>query len=145
MKQQYPVFFNELLASDTALFHCRTKLLHAVGSTFVILIVLAEPRLIVAGAWASAAGLCMFRLCIGVAHGFIEFGVAIATASVVTRLTTGSFRPAVIALVIGYGFAWASHKFVEDNRPATFTYPIFSLFGDFQMLGEVLAGKHSVW
>ena len=35
-------------------------------------------------------------------------------------------------------------RFVELNRPATFTYPIFSLWGDFRMLSEVLCGDHDI-
>jgi hypothetical protein len=122
----------------------KTKLLHAVGSSLSILGFLAEPRLIVAGAWAVVVGLVLFQLCIGLATGFVEFGATVATHVAVTRLTTGSVRPALGVLLVGYGFAWFAHRFVEENRPATFTYPIFSLIGDFRMLGEVLMGKHAV-
>lgn len=41
----------------------------------------------------------------------------------------------------GYGFAWAGHFFVEKNKPATFTYPLYSLMGDFLMFWQMLTGK----
>jgi len=43
--------------------------------------------------------------------------------------------------VIGYGFAWVGHYLFEKNRPATFTYPIYSLMGDWVMLKDILIGK----
>src|SRR5712691_107797 len=43
--------------------------------------------------------------------------------------------------LIGYGFAWVGHFFFEKNRPATFTYPLYSLMGDWQMFRDIVTGK----
>jgi hypothetical protein len=43
--------------------------------------------------------------------------------------------------LIGYGFAWVGHFFFEHNRPATFTYPLYSLMGDWVMWWQVITGR----
>lgn len=43
--------------------------------------------------------------------------------------------------VAGYGFAWVGHFFFEKNRPATFTYPLYSFMGDWVMLRDALTGR----
>ena len=43
--------------------------------------------------------------------------------------------------VIGYGFAWVGHAVFEKNRPATFTYPLWSLMGDFRLFFETVSGR----
>jgi hypothetical protein len=45
------------------------------------------------------------------------------------------------APLIGYGFAWYAHFFVEGNRPATFGHPFWSLAADYRMLWLVVTGK----
>ena len=41
----------------------------------------------------------------------------------------------------GYGFAWVGHFFFEKNRPATFTYPLFSFAADWVMFWQLLVCK----
>jgi len=41
----------------------------------------------------------------------------------------------------GYGFAWVGHFFFEKNKPATFTYPAYSLLGDWVMFKDILIGR----
>ncbi len=69
----------------------------------------------------------------------------IGTALVILTLivAVGSDRYALLWLlpILGYGFAWAGHFFFEKNRPATFTYPLYSLMGDFVMFRDMLVGR----
>jgi hypothetical protein len=43
--------------------------------------------------------------------------------------------------VFGYGFAWFGHFFFEHNKPATFTYPFYSLLSDWVMFKDILIGR----
>ena len=48
------------------------------------------------------------------------------------------------APLCGYGFAWVGHLFFEKNRPATFTYPLYSFIGDWVMFKDILFKKESI-
>lgn len=68
-------------------------------------------------------------------------GTTLALAALVTALTTLNPAWLLAAAVSGYAFAWIGHFFVERNRPATFTYPLWSLRADFTLYGLLVTGQ----
>jgi hypothetical protein len=49
----------------------------------------------------------------------------------------------LLGLIIGYGFAWMGHFFIEHNKPATFKYPLWSLIADWKMWSLMITGRMS--
>jgi hypothetical protein len=68
-------------------------------------------------------------------------GSMLVVAAIAAALVTRNAWWLVAAPVAGYGFAWAGHFFFEKNRPATFSYPLYSLLGDWVMFGDIVRGK----
>ena len=68
-------------------------------------------------------------------------GTVGSTALLVWLVATARWRWLPLALLVGYGAAWAGHFFVEHNRPATFKHPLWSLMGDYKMVALMLAGR----
>ena len=60
---------------------------------------------------------------------------------IVALIALGKWYLFPLAFVPGYAMAWIGHFFVEKNRPATFTYPVWSFIGDWKMLAMMLTGK----
>lgn len=68
-------------------------------------------------------------------------GSSIALSILIGAIVTGRWGMLALAPIAGYGFAWYSHFFIEKNRPATFTYPLWSLAADWKMWALMLTGR----
>lgn len=68
-------------------------------------------------------------------------GSTLALVLLGTMFYTQNWWLLLVGLVVGYGFAWVGHFFIEHNRPATFKYPLWSFIGDWKMWGLMLTGR----
>jgi len=67
-------------------------------------------------------------------------GTTVLLAIVLTAIYHAKPILLIFVPISGYGFAWVGHFFFEKNKPATFTYPLWSLASDFKMYYQVLSG-----
>lgn len=73
-------------------------------------------------------------------RGLHYAGTGLAIVCATYAATAGGWAWLAVPIA-GYGFAWVAHAAVEHNRPATFTYPAWSLVSDFRMFGLWLVGR----
>lgn len=68
-------------------------------------------------------------------------GTTLAFLILFYAIFTGYLQFLIYFPILGYGFAWIGHFFIEKNRPATFKYPFYSLLGDMYMYKAIITGK----
>ena len=60
---------------------------------------------------------------------------------VIAAAATYNWWLLLAAPVVGYGFAWTGHFAIEKNRPASFSYPLWSFIADWRMWAMMLVGR----
>jgi hypothetical protein len=68
-------------------------------------------------------------------------GMSLALACLVAGIFKRRVSLLLLAPVVGYGFAWCGHFFVEKNMPQTFSHPIHSLRASALLYWKTLCGE----
>ncbi len=68
-------------------------------------------------------------------------GTSLVVLVLMLILFKSNYKLLIILPIIGYGFAWVGHFFFENNKPASFKYPLYSFMGDWVMWWQVLTLK----
>ena len=76
---------------------------------------------------------------------FLHFmGTSLSLGILISAFLTATYWLIGVALIQGYAWAWIGHFLIEKNRPATFTYPLYSFLGDWKMWFEILVMRRGL-
>ncbi|RYY31798.1 DUF962 domain-containing protein, partial [archaeon] len=118
----YPFYLTEHSGAET-------RMLHYTGTSLFLACLFYRPRLLFALLPAAMIGNAVFPFFRHLPSGLPELALMMGTYILLGRGLTRSWVATLLPLVLAYGCAWVGHFKFEGNKPATFIYPAFSLFG----------------
>jgi hypothetical protein len=71
-------------------------------------------------------------------------GSTLALLCLAMLFVSGRPQYLLYGILCGYAFAWVGHFIFEENKPASFKRPLYSLMGDWVMYGQIWRGKISL-
>lgn len=110
--------------------------LHVLASAFIILYVSYDLRVGISLGMGQLAGLVVKDLTRFLSIGIAEFVAMMGVYVWSMTHMKQPLRKTVAIPVVAYGLAWVGHFWFENNRPATFIYPAYSLLADFKAFFE---------
>ena len=116
------------------------RLLHITGSGITVSVLVRAPRLLLAVLVGLAVGVGACGATQGLPDGRIDAICLLLSYILSARWMNISWAKIATVPLIGYSFAWVGHFVFEQNKPATFLYPAYSLACDFVMCFRVLTG-----
>ncbi|MCB9762619.1 MAG: DUF962 domain-containing protein [Alphaproteobacteria bacterium] len=117
---------------------CRVA--HFVGTSISIALYAASFALDPVG----FGGAMLFVVALGAAGFSVVESRARATVFLLAMFGVAAWaQPYLVpaAVAAGYAFAWVGHFHIENNRPASFDYPVWSFFADLRMWALMLTGR----
>jgi hypothetical protein len=67
-------------------------------------------------------------------------GMSLAMACLVAAVVKRRPSLLILAPILGYGFAWCGHFFVEKNMPSTFGHPVHSVRANALLWWKTISG-----
>jgi len=118
----------------------RSRRLHFVGTTGWFVSVAASTVMNPVGFSAAMAGfgVALWR---GLKRGESK---SPSLPHVITMLVLPTIASPIVfpaGVLFAYGCAWYGHFRIEENKPATFKYPLWSLVSDWKMWGQMVRGR----
>lgn len=115
-----------------------TRLWHYLGTSLSLVYLLFNPKLSMA---MFAGGLASYAIIPYTRHlssGIVEMIVFLTIYLINGKLLTNSLKRTVLPLLLGYSCSWIGHFAFERNKPAAFSNPTYSFFGDIQMMYDAI-------